>query len=219
MGKLLIVMRGAAGSGKSTKARQLGQGGLVLATDDFWGPEFKPLRDKMYSKKGLKHETVNPEYDFDPNLIGDAHKWSRERALDAISRGVSPIVIDNLNLQAWEAKPYVEAAIAAGYEVRIEQSDDPLWRSFRPGMPGKEKNDLVRELTRRNKHGVPEETIRSMVDRFEHGIGVEDILKAKNPTDVAVEPWHETKAWVSRNCRLVPAPFRLTPKSTGIQLL
>ena len=34
--KKLIIMRGLPGSGKSTKDKQLGEGGTILSTDDFW---------------------------------------------------------------------------------------------------------------------------------------------------------------------------------------
>ena len=113
--KLLYIMRGIAGSGKSTKAKQLGRGCLILSTDDFWGPD----------------------YAFDPARIGEAHQWNQARAKEAIQKGVSPIVIDNMHLQAWEARPYVEAAMAAGYEVRIAQSDDPMWQNFGPDASSK----------------------------------------------------------------------------------
>lgn len=166
--KVMFIMRGVSGSGKSTKAQQLGRGGVVLGSDEFWGPD----------------------YAFDPARIGDAHRWNQDRAKEAIQKGISPIVIDNMNLQAWEAKPYVEAAMAAGYEVRIAQSDDPMWQNFSPDTPHQEKERILQELVRRNKHGVPEDTMRSMMDRWQHGVTVDDILKSKSPLDKEEEPWH-----------------------------
>jgi hypothetical protein len=155
-GKVMIIMRGVSGSGKSTKAKQLGHGGVILSTDDFWGPN----------------------YAFDPSKIAEAHAWNQDRAMKAISSGISPIVIDNMNLRAWEAKPYVDEAVRAGYEVRIEQSDDPMWRKFGPKSSDSEKEKLVSELARRNKHGVPMDAIKSMVDAWEHNLTIDDILKS-----------------------------------------
>ena len=167
--KVMVIMRGVSGSGKSTKAKQLGRGGVILSTDDFWGPD----------------------YAFDPTRIGEAHQWNQDRAKEAIQKGISPIVIDNMNLQAWESKPYVEAAMAAGYEVQVAQSDDPMWQGFGPGTSQDEREQIIQELVRRNRHGVPEETIRAMMDKWEHGVTVQDILKSKSPVDTNVEPWHK----------------------------
>ena len=103
--KQLIIMRGISGSGKSTKAQELGQGGVVLGSDEFWGPN----------------------YDFDPSKIGEAHEWNKSRVRQAIEQGISPIVVDNTNTQLWEMRPYVEAAVSHGYNVTFQEADTP-WK-------------------------------------------------------------------------------------------
>jgi len=167
--KVLVVMRGVSGSGKSSKAKELGQGGIILSTDDFWGPE----------------------YAFDPTRIKEAHQWNQQRAFDAIRKGISPIVIDNMNLQAFEARPYVEAAKNAGYKVIIAEPDSPWWKRFNPNMSDEEKEQFAQELFKRNRHGVPLETIRTMLERWQHGITEKEILNAKNPFENDEEPWHK----------------------------
>lgn len=105
--KVLIVMRGASGSGKSTKAKELGVGGVVLSTDDFF--------------------MQNGQYNFNPEKIAEAHQWNQQRAVDEMKKGTSPIVIDNTNTQKWEAKPYVLAGKEHGYTLVVEEPNTP-WK-------------------------------------------------------------------------------------------
>uniref|UniRef100_A0A6I8Q7F6 NEDD4-binding protein 2-like 1 n=1 Tax=Xenopus tropicalis TaxID=8364 RepID=A0A6I8Q7F6_XENTR len=45
-------------------------------------------------------------YLFDHEMLPEAHKWNQKRARKAMSKGKTPIIIDNTNIQAWEMKPY-----------------------------------------------------------------------------------------------------------------
>jgi len=159
--KILIVMRGVSGSGKSTKAKELGKGGVVLGSDDF------------FMRRG--------RYEFDLNKLSVAHAWNLNRAQRFMAQGVSPIVIDNTNIAGWQAKPYVEAGLKYGYKIQVEEPDSPWWKPFRQDMPQEEFENLVKELTSRNKHGVPEDVIRKMLSGWEHGLTVDKILQSKAP--------------------------------------
>jgi len=103
--KIMYIMRGLPGSGKSTKSNMYGQGGVILSTDDFF------MRDG--------------EYQFEETLLPEAHEWNKQRAYEAIRNGVSPIVIDNTNTQKWEVYDYVNAAVDAGYDVKFDEADTP----------------------------------------------------------------------------------------------
>ena len=146
--KVMIVMRGAPGSGKSSRAQELGKGGIVLGSDDFWGPD----------------------YAFDKGRIGEAHAWNQQRVVEAMQAGISPIVVDNTNSQSWEIRPYVELAEGFGYRLQIEEPKTDWWKKFRPNMSEPEKAALARELASKNKHGVDEKGVRAMLDRWEHGV-------------------------------------------------
>jgi len=102
------------------------------------------------------------EYRFDSSKLGFFHKKNQDRVKEAMMAGVFPIVVDNTNTMRWEMKPYVLLADEYGYRVEIRESLVP-WR-----------HDPV-ELAKRNLHGVPEVVIRSMLDRYEKDIGVDDI--------------------------------------------
>src|SRR5688572_23533164 len=111
-------------TGKSTLSASLvGETGVSLSTDDYF--------------------MKNGSYMYDRSKIPAAHKWNQKRALEAIASGVTPLVIDNTNMKAWEPKPYVVAALQSGYVVEIVE-------------PATEWKFNVAECVARNKHGVPE---------------------------------------------------------------
>ncbi|KAJ7426216.1 hypothetical protein BTVI_02096 [Pitangus sulphuratus] len=113
IGQVLVLLRGVPGSGKSYLARNLledNPGGIILSTDDY------------FNKNG--------QYHYDPNCLGEAHDWNRKRAKEAFEMGISPIIIDNTNIQAWEMKPYVILAQQFKYEIMFREPD--TWWKFKP---------------------------------------------------------------------------------------
>jgi predicted kinase len=157
MSKILFILRGVSGSGKSTKARELGGAdGVVLSADDFFGVD----------------------YNFDARLLGEAHRWNQGRVRDSIKAGKSPIVVDNTNTRFWEMKPYVELGLSAGYEVKFAEPDSPQWKKFHKGMSDIELNGLAVEFVFLNKHGVPLSMVKDMLARWEHDVSLADVLNS-----------------------------------------
>ncbi|XP_073464686.1 NEDD4-binding protein 2 isoform X2 [Aquarana catesbeiana] len=158
VGKVLILLRGAPGSGKTTLARMLleqNPAGVILSTDDYF--------------------QQNGQYQFDINCLSEAHDWNQKRAKDAFEKNVSPIIIDNTNLQGWEMKPYVSMAMKHKYKVTFREPE--TWWKFKP-----------KELERRNIHGVKKEKIMKMLENFER-VTVNSILnlsRAKEPESAGV---------------------------------
>lgn len=149
-GKVLVLLRGAPGSGKSTLARLLleqNPTGVILSTDDYF------------------HQ--NGQYQYDISCLGEAHEWNHKRAKDAFEKNVSPIIIDNTNLQGWEMKPYVSMAMKNKYKVTFREPD--TWWKYKP-----------KELERRNRHGVKKEKIIKMLEHFER-VTVNSILNLSHP--------------------------------------
>ncbi|XP_053711199.1 NEDD4-binding protein 2-like isoform X2 [Synchiropus splendidus] len=150
-GKVLVLLRGAPGSGKSTLARALREhnpGAVILSTDDFF--------------------LHNGHYQFNPNVLGEAHEWNHGRAKEAFRRGAHPIIIDNTNMQGWEMKPYVAQALIHNYKVLFREPD--TWWKNKP-----------RELERRSRHNVPVERIRRMLDNYERFVTVHSIMGSAAP--------------------------------------
>jgi len=159
----LIIMRGLPGSGKSTTAQEMaGETGIVLSTDDYF--------------------MVEGEYQFDPEKLGVAHKWNQERAKQQMALGKNPVIIDNTNVQPWEARPYVQMADEMGYDIQIVEPSSPWWtEKFKEGMSPEEMEDLTDVLDQRNTHGVPRDIIRNKIENWQHNITDQDIRDSKAP--------------------------------------
>lgn len=153
-GQVLVLLRGAPGSGKTTLSNAMlaqNPGGVVLSTDEYF--------------------TRNGSYQFEPNLLGEAHEWNHQRAKDAFEKGQSPIIIDNTNMQCWEMKPYVAMALKHGYKVLFREPD--TWWKTKP-----------RELEKRTRHQVTKEKIRRILERYDRFVSVQSIMNSQRPEPV-----------------------------------
>ena len=100
MEKVLYIVRGIPGSGKSTFAKSLG------------GTHFEA--DMFFMKDG--------EYKFDMFKLKEAHKWCQDSVNTAMILNTTAdlnktIVVSNTFTQEWEMKPYFELAEVHGYKV------------------------------------------------------------------------------------------------------
>ena len=120
--RVVYIMRGLPGSGKSTRARQLvGPYGLVASTDDWF-------------------VGADEVYRYDPEKAGVAHEWNHRRFRAAVAAGVPAIAVDNTNVIVAHYRPYAAFAEAAGYEVRLVPvptllSDEELAARTTHGVP------------------------------------------------------------------------------------
>jgi len=138
MTKICFILRGLPGTGKSMLAKNLVNGGRIFSTDDLF--------------------MVDGEYQFDPSKLGEYHAENLRRATSFMEQTFHypeppTVVIDNTNTQHWEYEGYVQAAKDYNYMVQVITVD---WKA--------EDIPLYAE---RNSHGVPEEAIRRMADRWE----------------------------------------------------
>ncbi|KAG7262234.1 hypothetical protein CRUP_013542, partial [Coryphaenoides rupestris] len=103
-------------------------------------------------------------YQYEPGLLSQMKPCSDEAMLERRS----PLIIDNTNLQAWEMKPYVTMP-------------DTAWK-FDPA-----------ELEKRNKHGVPQQKISQMLDRFCFPVSVETVMSSREPPHASGRPQHQRR--------------------------
>ena len=92
------------------------------------------------------------EYEFNPSNLKAAHKWCRLVVEESMSNwnGINPddkIVVSNTFTQAWEMQPYFDLAEKYGYRVY-----SLIVENRHGGV---------------NEHGVPEEKLVQMKNRFE----------------------------------------------------
>ena len=91
----MMVIRGLAGSGKSTIARELENiypGSVCCSADQFF------------------LNTGTGEYQFDRSQLVHAHKWCQSKAEEACRSRVNMVIVDNTNVKKWEMVPYFKLA-------------------------------------------------------------------------------------------------------------
>ena len=124
--QVLIMMQGASGSGKSfvANALQLATGAEICSTDYY--------------------HFVDGVYKFQPEKLGFFHKRNFERCQALLREGKS-VIVDNTNIEAAHAKPYIEFAKSLGVAVQVVRVS---------GRFG-------------NVHGVPAEKVEQMRTRMQ----------------------------------------------------
>ena len=95
MEKMIYLVRGIPGSGKSTFAKTLG--GSHHETDKFF--------------------MVDGKYKFDGTKIKEAHNWCQNKVKTDMMVGREKIVVSNTFTQEWEMEPYLELAKTHEYKI------------------------------------------------------------------------------------------------------
>lgn len=136
---MLIILQGESGSGKSTLAREISAktGAIICSTDDF------------FCQNGI--------YNFVGEKLAEYHKKNQDKALALLQDGKS-VIIDNTNVNAWQARPYVEFAYMLGIEVQFIRATGNYM----------------------NVHGVPSHVVERMKSSLEP-LSVDSCLNAKYP--------------------------------------
>lgn len=141
--RILIVMRGAPGSGKSHLAKSIVDSTMngdydnhIFSTDDF----FYDRRTKRYA--------------YNPEFLEAAHNANQSKVTQRALNGWSPIIVDNTNMKLWEMVPYAREGVNNGYLIKILEPNTPWSKSSG-------------RLASRNKHGVPKLTIERMLQKYE----------------------------------------------------
>jgi predicted kinase len=99
MEKILYIVRGIPGSGKSTFAKTLVK------------------KDYCHKEADMFFVDCEGNYKFEPSKIKDAHKWCQEEMDFLMRLEHSPVVVSNTFTQEWEMEPYFELAKKYGYKV------------------------------------------------------------------------------------------------------
>jgi predicted kinase len=87
------------------------------------------------------------EYQFDVTRLRDAHNWCRHSVMDAMKASEPKVIVSNTFTQEWEMEAYYLLAEELGYTVF--------------SLIVENRHDGV------NEHGVPQEALNKMKNRFE----------------------------------------------------
>ena len=104
MEKVLVILRGLPGSGKSTFARMMWSEYAICEADKFW-----------YDKEG--------NYSFDPSRLKQAHEWCQAQVRQFMEDNTlneqyyREIVVSNTGTTEKELQPYLDLAKEFGYAV------------------------------------------------------------------------------------------------------
>lgn len=104
MNKILYIIRGLPGSGKTTFAQRIWSSGIIFEADQYF-----------IDKEG--------NYNFDSTKLGEAHNWCKEQVKNAMEQNkiknqyYHEIIISNTFTQEWELKPYFDLASEYNYSV------------------------------------------------------------------------------------------------------
>ncbi|XP_063699744.1 uncharacterized protein LOC134830254 [Culicoides brevitarsis] len=139
--KVMILMRGLPGSGKSFLAKQIVQ--------NF---NFDP-RNHIFSADDY-FINVNGEYVYDQTKLTEAHEFTQNNAIRKLRESWSPVIIDNTNIKLWNMFPYIRLGVQYRYKIIIMEPATP-WAT------------TPKTLTSKNQHNVPKERIRQMMDNYE----------------------------------------------------
>lgn len=105
MSRLLILLRGCPGAGKSTFANHMWSDGVIFEADKFF-----------YLEDGT--------YKFDATKLRTAHEWCRNGVQTAMEQNhltagkyYPEIIVSNTFTQEWEMEAYLELAEQFDYQV------------------------------------------------------------------------------------------------------
>ena len=161
--KVVILLRGLPGCGKTTFANALKKQYISSSEDGTPGPEI------CSADYFFEHD--DGSYLYDRRQVASAHKWAQSELEAMMEDIVSPIIIDNCNVMCWEARGYVELAIDHEYAIEIVDVRSPWSRN----VP-----ELAKKCVQ-NGHNVAEDVIRGIFKKWESDFTVDNILAAEKP--------------------------------------
>ncbi|XP_046977801.1 uncharacterized protein LOC124543596 [Vanessa cardui] len=146
--RVLIMMRGLSGSGKSYLAKKLIDAIYPVPSERNYSTHIFSTDDYFM------HNNV---YVFDKSRLSEFHERNERMARNSMVRGVSPVIIDNTNVELWEMKPYVYEGIKNGYIVEVVEPNTPWARN-------------PKQLQRNTLHNVPIHTIQRKLETYQNGV-------------------------------------------------
>lgn len=155
--KILYILRGPSGVGKSTLAKDLNVKETFSADD--------------YFMKGDK-------YEFDPNGLAAAHGTCQRLTEEAMQKGVSPVAVDNTFTTKREIKPYAILARNYGYKLKFVEPD---WSPELRNEDGTWNADFIEKMQKnpdrvRMNKSLPRNVVDKMVNRYQYDLNPDDIL-------------------------------------------
>lgn len=164
--RVLVIMRGVPGSGKSTAARNLHKElnganlaeGLPGYEPSYCDPNAVYPVVKICSTDDVNERLNGGSYIFEPGFLGLYHGINQAAAHQCMKQRINLVIIDNTNIKRRDYKNYLEYAALWGYEV-VEYKVGHFDFDNEP--------EAARMYAARNTHGVPMDVILRMGRQFQ----------------------------------------------------
>jgi predicted kinase len=148
--KKALIVRGLPGAGKSTVVQSVINSFVERLRNDNLNAAQKPLY-VIHSTDS--YFVLNGAYQFDASKLPEFHQRNQDAFKQSLRKNVSLVICDNTNIERWQREPYIDAALAAGYEVEI----------MTVGLFSSET--LHQTYVKRNQHLVSIEVIKDMASK------------------------------------------------------
>lgn len=168
--KVLKIMRGVPSTGKSYRAKELSGNNpsVIFSADNFFGSTPEEYKANWSVEK-----------------LMTAHNWCKKNVRMAMQRQQKLVIVDNTNTQIREMMPYFDMAVQYQYRVEVEEPTSPWWvNDIEPYLLNKELNRKHLEkqcvlLCEKNQesHGVPLESMKKMLFRYQPRVTFNDLAK------------------------------------------
>lgn len=106
MEKVLLMIIGIPGSGKTTKAQN------IQRSD----PEFKDAN--IWEADMYFIDPITKEYVWNKDELWHAHKWCQRNVEEDMKKGKN-VIVSNTSLTESERRPYIQLAKEYGYKVEV----------------------------------------------------------------------------------------------------
>lgn len=154
MEKRLYLMQGVPGSGKTTVAQMLRSFLSLVPIVPAEGGGFTHPTVSVRSTDDYRYGECG-HYIHDVEKNAGLHARTQREVADDMREGVPYVIVDNTNIEKWQAAPYFALAGMYGYEISVIRVD--------PGISAAKKQNANRPIERR----VPDHVIEAMYSKME----------------------------------------------------
>jgi predicted kinase len=96
MEKVIVIVRGVPGSGKTTFAELIGR--AICTADDYFTDSYG-------------------SYNWTSDNVGKAHSWCQRKCERFLKKSITPVIVANTSTTERELRPYYDLARRYGYKV------------------------------------------------------------------------------------------------------